>query len=171
VARRGVSTRVGKRRSVKTWIGTADQGNVGVGSAAKVLLASFTVGGLGTSGTVIRSRGILNVVPQVFTADLNWDGAFGMAIVSETAALLGITAIPGPFSDDDWTGWFVHQYFAGLVDAGGATDQTLGRQFQYEIDSKAMRKVSGNESIVLVAESRNGALNVKSHVRVLFLES
>ena len=159
----------GRTRSVKTWIGTADQGEIAVASTAKVLLSSFSFT-LGLAGTVLRSRGIISVFPQSGAADLVIDGAFGMGVVSITALATGITAIPGPFTDDSWPGWFVHQYFSNVLDV--TTD--VGRlllQKSYEIDSKAMRKVRNDEAVVLVAESRAGALNILSHVRVLFQES
>jgi len=161
-----------KTRSVKTWLGTAAQGQVGVSSGAKVLLSSTAGFGLGSTGTIIRTRGILHIVPQVFTADLAYDGAFGIGVVSQAAQALGITALPGPFTDDDWSGWFVHQYYSGevlatAVDAG----YTMAQSFTYEIDSKAMRKVAGDEAIVLVAQSRTGVVNIVSHMRILFQES
>ena len=163
---------VRKRPSVKTWIGTAQQGNIAVASASKVLVASLGGFTLGVAGTVIRSRGIFVVTPQAFSADLNYDGAFGIGVVSQTALTTGITAIPGPFSDDNWPGWYVHQYYAGIVDFQDASgSRVLCKEIQYEIDSKAMRKVRSDEALVFVCESRFGAVNVKAHIRTLFMES
>ena len=157
-------------RSTKVWIGPAEQGYVTVADNTKVLLASTAGFGLGSAGTIVRTRGLLGVHLVTSGATLAWDGAFGIAVVSATALTTGITAIPGPFTDADWSGWFVHQFIAGRFDFD---DSTGARRldWSWEIDSKAMRKVKGDEAIVLVGESRSGAIVVLSHMRVLFQES
>ena len=155
---------------VKTWLGTAVQGYVTVATASKVLLASTAGFGLGTAGTIIRTRGLLSVRPSSPGADVIWDGAFGIAVVFGTAQATGITAIPGSFTDDDWSGWLVHQYVGGNLDFDDATGKLI-LNWNWEIDSKAMRKVKGDEAIVLVGESRLGAILMLSHMRILFQES
>ena len=156
----------GQKRS-SVWIAPADQGLVAVSGAAKVLLASTAGFGLGSAGTVVRSRGILQVSPQATSGSLTHDGAFGLAVVSATAVATGITAIPGPFTDADWAGWYVHQFTGGVWDVGSDIGAQYA-QIQWEIDSKAMRKVSGDEALVFVYEFRLGSVNVLSHVRQLF---
>ena len=45
-----------------------------------------------------------------------------------------------------------------------------GRQYaskSYEVDSKGMRKVSDNETIVLMAESQQGAFQISMNFRML----
>ena len=159
-----------RKRLVKTWLGTAQQGYVTVASGTKVLLASTAGFGLGSAGTIIRTRGHLAIRPNVEGTTISLDGAFGIAVVSQTAQALGITAIPGPFSDDDWSGWLVHQYFGFRYLSATAVGEMLVDQI-FEIDSKAMRKVAGDEAIVLVGESRSGAVAMLSHMRLLFQES
>ena len=91
-------------RKTPTWIGPADQSFVAVGSGAKVLIgsASFT-----DPSTVARTRGEVSVMPSSFAADLSVDGAFGACIVSSDAFGIGATALPGPFSDAGWDGWYM----------------------------------------------------------------
>ena len=169
MARRTVVTR-GHKRSVKVWLGPAEQGYVAVADNTKVLLASTGGFGLGSAGTIIRTRGLLSIRPTTEGTSVSIDGAFGIAIVSATALGTGITAIPGPFTDSDWSGWFVHQFFAMRYSvATNASVQVVSRDV--EVDSKAMRKVAGDEAIVLVGESRQGAVSVLSHMRLLFQES
>ena len=159
-----------KRRSTKLWLGTAAQGYVTVATATKVLLASTGGFGLGSAGTIIRTRGLLSIRPTTEGTSVSIDGAFGIAVVSDVARATGITAIPGPFTDDDWSGWLVHQYFTQRYSVNTEVGEDLLDR-QYEIDSKAMRKVAGDEAIVLVGESRQGAVSVLSHMRLLFQES
>ena len=40
-------------------------------------------------------------------ASENQLGAFGIALVNDVAAALGVTGIPGPATDALWDGWFV----------------------------------------------------------------
>ena len=158
-----------RRRSVKQWIGTADQGGTAVASGAKLLIQTLVP----TSAvTILRNRGYLMVRPQAGSVDLIADGAFGIGIVSEQAVTTGITAIPGPFTDSGWGGWLFHTFWRVFLDV--TTDVgRLGQEFgaQYEIDSKAMRKLGVNERMVEVFESRNGAVTVIEHSRTLVLES
>ena len=165
-----LAVRATRKRSVKTWLGTAAQGYVSIGTASKVLLASTAGFGLGTAGTIVRTRGWLSIRPTVENTSISLDGAFGIAVVSGTAVALGITAIPGPFTDDDWSGWLVHQYwgYRFLVSTAVGTELPA---LNFEIDSKAMRKVGGDEGIVLVGESRVGGVQVLSHMRLLFQEA
>ena len=154
-----------KRSSV--WLAPADQGEVAVALGAKVLLASTAGFGLGSAGTIVRSRGLLQIRVNTTGADVSWDGAFGMAVVSDTARATGITAIPGPFSDSDWSGWYVHQFCAGELEFSMSVGRLI-LNWDYNIDSKAMRKVGGDEALVFVYESRLGAVDVVSHIRQLF---
>ena len=159
-----------QKRSVKVWLGPADQGYVTVATGTKVLLASTGGFGLGSAGTMVRTRGLLSIRPTSEAVSVSIDGAFGIAVVSATALATGITAIPGPFDDSDWSGWMVHQFFAQRFSL--ASD--IGRDIlsvNFEIDSKAMRKVAGDEAIVLVGESRQGGVSILSHMRILFQES
>ena len=152
------------------WLGTADQGFVSLASGAKVLLASTAAFGLGSAGTILRTRGILVMKPTTEGTSVALDGAFGIAVVSDTARATGITAIPGPFTDDDYSGWLVHQYIGARYRSATAVGEMWG-SVQWEIDSKAMRKVGSDEAIVLVGESRSGAFDLLSHMRILFQES
>ena len=92
-----------------------------------------------------------------------------MAVVSDQAVAAGIASIPGPFSEAFWDGWFVWRSFTwdyDFKDATGAQVTTIGSAV-FEVDSKAMRKVSENETIVIVAESQSGAFGISTPLRVL----
>jgi len=156
----------GPKRQV-TWFGPADQAYITVGAGAKVLLSSLDPGTAGLpKPTIVRSRGVVSINP-VTAADAQIVGAFGIAIVSDQALAAGIASIPGPLNDSGWDGWFVWRSFAFTqtqLDATGSLIQSI----QLEIDSKAMRKVSDNESLVAVAESQAVAFEIYDGVRTLF---
>ncbi len=158
----------GPRRKT-TWVGPANQGYISVATGASTILGSFTPSTDVVSmaqPTVIRVRGAVSVIGETFAADLEYGGAFGMAVVSTQAFNAGIAAVPTPFTEAGWNGWFVWRSFANRLEFGDATGRFLAGETM-EIDSKAMRKVGTSETVILVAESQVGAIQVASHVRML----
>ena len=116
--------------------------------------------------TIIRNRGAVVVGPQAGSADLEVRGAYGAGIVSAEALAIGITAIPHPYRDADWSGWMVWRSFAFMLDVTTDIGRLITSQ-SMEIDSKAMRKVGPNEALVFVAESQGGAFQIFDGVRTL----
>ena len=70
-------------------------------------------------------------------------------MVSEQASAIGVTAIPTPVTDMASDLWFLHQNM--WADESNLTDRTRSAS-RGSIDSKAMRKVNGDEDIVFVSE-------------------
>ena len=161
---------VGSRRQT-TWVGPADQNVVLVATTASGIIASFAPfsGASMHKPMIIRTRGQLTIRPQAHTTTQSIGGAFGICVVSDEAFAAGAALIPRPFDDAGWDGWFVWQSFvyqlAVSTDIGRLGPSQSGMNF--EIDSKAMRKVSDNETIVLMCESQTGAINVGAHLRLL----
>ena len=165
--RNRLPARAGSTKRLVTWIGPADQAFLAVAANTKVLLASFDAeAAFLNRPTIVRTRGAVDHAPTVVSADVNYIGAFGMAVVSDQAFGIGITAIPGPFSNADWDGWFVWRSFSYSY-AFDSAISARSVQETMEIDSKAMRKVSVNETIVLVVESQSGAFSISVPVRML----
>jgi len=105
---------------------------------------------MGAESTVIRTRGVFQVWADQAASAENAFGALGMAIVSEQAAVAGAASIPDPYSDALWDGWFVHQYFSHSIILADATGLATPAGTTYEINSKAMRKVQDNETVVVM---------------------
>ena len=63
--------------------------------------------------TIVRVRGLLSVGVQAFTADIEFQGAFGIGLVSDQAFAAGAASIPGPWTDPDWSGWLVWMAWDG----------------------------------------------------------
>ncbi len=106
--------------------------------------------------TLIRTHGSLNVQTDQDGADEEAFGAYGMCVVSNQAFAIGVTAIPTPYTDADSDLWFVHGYWYAPVRFGTAVGfQNVSQTFSF--DSKAMRRVSPDETIVIVLENGSGA--------------
>ena len=159
---------VAQKRQV-SWIGPADQAYVAVSTNASAIVASFDPGAVGLPKlTIVRSRGHISIRPQLLTGDLDIVGAFGMAIVSAQAFVAGAASIPAPFTEAAWDGWFVWQSFSAHFGfEGGESDFFFQRDIAWDIDSKAMRKVTENEVVVLMCESQVGALRISAPIRML----
>ncbi len=122
--------------------------------------------------TVVRVRGEVSVMPTVTNTGVKIGFAYGLAVVSDEAFAAGAASIPGPFRDAAWGGWFV--WGAGRFEwVVGTNVGILGQSANWsrEVDSKAMRKIGTNETIVFMVESQIGALDISMHLRLLFLLS
>ncbi len=99
--------------------------------------------------TIVRTRFELMIISDQGAMVESQVGAFGMAVVSDQAVAVGVTAVPTPIIDMASDLWFVHQTYmaqnSSLVD--------VSKDARYiTIDSKAMRKVDIGQDIVVVAE-------------------
>ncbi len=150
-----------------TWIGPADQNYLSVASGGKLLVASFdaSAGGL-IKPTIVRTRGEVSYRLNASNADVSISGAYGLAVVTDRAFAAGVASIPGPFTDATWDGWFVWRSFSMSFDSIDQTGVFFKDRTQ-EVDSKAMRKVNDDETIVLVAESQSGAFDIAMQPRLL----
>ncbi len=165
---RGFPVARGARRRTQ-WVGPADQQYVAVATTAKTLIGSFTPATAVPSmnnPTVVRVRGEVSITPQAFSADVTIVGAYGVAIVSTDAFAAGAASVPGPFDDADWGGWLVWRSFSRIFEFADATGFFWG-SFEQEVDSKAMRKMGSNDTMVLVAESQLGAFFISMPLRFL----
>jgi len=104
--------------------------------------------------TLVRTRGELLAYLTVAggAANEGFRCYFGICIVSENAAGVGISAIPTPLSDIAWDGWLVHHTF-NVREVGTALADSLTQQVRIPIDSKAMRKMHQTDTIVAVLQT------------------
>ncbi len=153
----------GRSQRLTQWAGPAAQEYIAVASGGATLVASLA---FEEPATVMRTRGRISVKPTSVAADLAIVGAIGLGIVSAEAFTAGVASIPEPFSDADWGGWFVWQSFAYQFEFADATGVNYA-DWNFVIDSKAMRKVSPSEVVVQIVESFTGAFSVATPVRML----
>ncbi len=158
----------GPKRQVR-WIGPADQGFISVTSTSSTLVASFNPSGAGMDRpTIVRTRGSVSLAPVVgIAADVDIVGAYGMCIVTDNAFGQGVAAVPQPFDDASWSGWLVWRSFSIRFENNGALTGHINQLVQ-EVDSKAMRKVAADETVIVVAQSQVGAFDISSPLRQLY---
>ena len=107
--------------------------------------------------TIVRFRGTVTLGLSLVTVAL--DGfariGLGLCIVSQNAADVGATAIPGLIADIGWDGWLWHS----LQPLFGATTTLESGQgtsnVRVEIDSKAMRKFKATDVVVAMVETQD----------------
>ena len=122
--------------------------------------------------TILRIRGNIHISGVPDAALESDQVGLGMIIASDPAVAAGGAALPGPIADPD-APWIWHQYVPLFgLSSTAASDTAIGLQRLIEIDSKAMRKVDRNETLVLMGELASGGLvTVRAHggMRVLTL--
>ncbi len=158
---RSIPRAVGKGARRKTnWGQSAIRTDITALAAGTVILtqrlsSANIITAFGPESTIIRTRGHVMVTTDQSAATENVFGAYGIAIVSEDAAVAGVASIPSPYSNADWDGWFVHGYFFASTRFADATGFTLeqGDGAGFAFDSKAMRKLEDLESVVVLLEN------------------
>ena len=127
---------------------------INASNAALVALAPFTI---------VRTRGLFCIRSDQAVADESYAAALGFVVVSAQAIAIGVTAVPTPFIDLGSDYFFVHEMLMGRfeqVTAAGFEANTLTCK---HYDSKAMRKVTEDESIIAVISSDSLGSGVTVH--------
>ncbi len=99
--------------------------------------------------TIIRQYYEMMIVSDQAAAIETQIGAFATAVVSDQATAIGVTAVPTPISDLGSDLFMQHQIF--MADESNLTDRSKPGA-HYSIQSKAMRRVNGDQDMALVAE-------------------
>ena len=125
-------------------LGTSGVALIGSLSATALALRPFTVVRV-HMGVQIRSDQNAAIEDQI--------AAVGWAVVSDQASAIGVTAVPTPVTDAASDLWLLHQWLMNseVHDGGTGLGANIGRG--YDIDSKAMRKVNGDQDLVVVLEN------------------
>jgi len=154
---RNVSFRGRTSQRRKTlWTGSAADATVNsLAASAAVLDQSLT---FVAPETIVRVRGTLWVRSDQLAASESAYGALGMSVVKDPALAIGVTAVPTPItdiSDDSFFLWM--PYMAAIVVEGSTAGFTWEHNpfDRYEFDSKAMRKVSDGDSMIVTLENES----------------
>ncbi len=99
--------------------------------------------------TIVRTHLEVMVMSDQSGAVERQAGAIGVAVVSDQASAIGVTAVPTPVTDLASDLWYLHQVL--FATESSLTDRATPGNF-YSIDSKAMRKVNADEDVVFVEE-------------------
>ena len=146
-----------------TWA-NFDLGATTVATGTKVLLGFFFLA-TDFEETVVRTRGLMSVTSDQFTAAEDQRGALGFIRVTDRARAAGAASIPGPVTDGDDDGFFV---WVPVVQKS-VQDVNAGRQtYPYQIDSKAQRVVrEGQEVAIMFENSGPAGLELQLGLRIL----
>ena len=153
-----------RNRPTRNWIG----GPFALTSltATQSILAQITVG---EAETIVRIRGfyLIKAIPDAATDDEVV--GLGLIVVSDQAAAAGGTSVPGPIATIG-VQWLWHNYVPLNAGQAALSGADLGSMVRGVIDSKAMRKMGPNDSLVLIGELSTGlysAVEVNGGFRVL----
>ena len=159
----GAPRRSGPRR-LSTWIDLAPSedslgGNVGFFTASlnAVALAFRPF-------TIVRTHLEIAVRSDQAAAIERQITAVGLAVVSDEAVAVGVTAIPIPITNSNSNLWFLHKYV--FADESSLTDRTRA-QAHVSVDSKAMRKVEQGQDVVVMLETQGTGAVITTAFRML----
>ncbi len=143
-------------RRATQWTSTVPETAFIILAAGSSVIDSTFVTTSGAPETLIRVRGLFTVQTDQTAAAEAPFGAIGIAVVSDEAAAAGAASVPLPYTDAESDLWVMHQFFAAPFEFGTAVGfSDVARQ--YEIDSKAMRKVSEDQTLVLMVQNGSAA--------------
>ena len=153
-------------------------GSTTLAGGGVALVASLTAAGLAKRPfTVERTHLFLHVTSDQVSADEFVFGAAGWCVVSDQALAIGVTAVPTPVTDQGSDLWFLHQAYGvefALTGTGAGADSiSADGGHQYQIDSKAKRKVGVGQDLIFVLENAGisfGSL-IRTSARILIKES
>jgi len=130
-----------------TW-GRAVTNAATVAGSTKSTFLTFVLSTSGIGETIRRTVGGILVRSDQVAAAESFSGAVGALIITDAAAAIGSTAIPGPVTEADDDGWFLWQGFAGEQGINSSKES-----WWFPFDSRAMRRVSEGFQIAFVLET------------------
>ena len=130
-------------------------------ATGSILWANGVVLVASDAATIVRIRGHALLYLDAATAGGDgFVGALGIGVVTSAAFVAGVASVPTPITESDWEGWMWHQFFqlraGGTIDASVAGDvdqvNSTSAAMQIDIDTKAMRKINSDETLMGVIE-------------------
>ena len=163
------SSRGGGSRMRKHWTSTEfDAVTIGV---TQTLLGSVALVEDHPAFTLLRSRGEILVVAIADAATDTDVVGLGLIVVHSNAAAVGGTSIPGPLQDTG-ADWLWHQVVPlDAVSLTAADPNARAVVVRVPVDSKAMRRLPPDHSVILVGEETVGdfaSVKVTGGIRMLF---
>ena len=152
----GFILRSGVMRRESVWLALVPTFTTVAVAATPVLFGGYSAAALALRPfTIVRTRGFWRINSDQEGADEAYSCALAMAIVSDQALAIGVTAVPTPNTDRDSDLFFLFEELAGsFLFSSGLNVQTNPSQSQF--DSKAMRKVEDGQDIAVTVESPTG---------------
>jgi len=102
---------------------------------------------------ILRIRGMFAIWSDQVAASEDQVGALGAIVVTDDAAAVGATAVPGPVTDKS-AEWFFMMPFIQRINVATAVGLEPHFEHQYVVDGKAQRIIGPLETIAIVVESQ-----------------
>ena len=138
-------------------------------AASKVLLATFTLDNAGIDETILRWVGGVAVASDQTAGSETQNGAVAACIVTETAAGVGISALPDPVTDVADDVWFFYQSFAQQMTFFSAVGVNPNMAMWYPFDQRGKRIMQQGQALVVIGANAHASagLNVAVNIRGL----
>jgi len=117
--------------------------------------------------TIVRSLFHWSVRSDQTGVSENWESGLGIAVVTDQAAAIGVTAVPTPFTDLGSDEWLLHAVLDGrfeFITGVGFEANSVSPRGGALIESKAMRKVENGSDIVTVIENDSLSLGTTNYL-------
>ena len=151
--RSGSIFRGGKSVRESVWLSIAPTTTTITAAGTSVLFTGFSAGALALRPfTIVRTRGTLAIRSDQAVATEVFQASLGLAVVSDQAIAIGVTAVPSPETDRDSDLWFVYETLEGFFVLSSAIG-IYEAQIRKEFDSRAMRKVEDGQDVATVLET------------------
>ncbi len=159
--RSGLVLRGGRQRRETLWLGGVETSSTVAGAGTAVLLASLNAAALALRPfTIVRTHAMTLLRSDQAAAAETQIGFYGLAVVSDQASAIGVTAVPTPFTDNGSDLWFLFDMAIQRFGFGSGVGFEEPSGTQRWIDSKAMRKVEDGQDIVSVFETSTNSAGV-----------
>ncbi len=164
----GFIQRSGVMRRESTWFFMPRFSVSLAASATAALVVSLNAAALALRPfTIVRTRGAWLSFSDQEAASEEYVGNIGYAVVTGQASAIGVTAVPTPATDQGSESFFVIETWPGKRQqiSNIGSFELVPREF----DSKAMRKVSESDDMIIVIEAGIGGagVTIASAARVL----
>ncbi len=151
----GFIVRSGQRKRETAWFDIGATRTTLAGGTP-VLFTGLNAAGLSLRPfTIVRFRGFLHCASDQIAASEGYMAHMAIAIVTDQALAIGVTAVPNPVADRGSDLWFLYETLAGRILFGDATGFTTAGVTK-EVDNKAMRKVDIGQDMATVVETEAG---------------
>ena len=110
--------------------------------------------------TIIRTRGFWHLRSDQIAANEPFGASLGIAVVSDQAVAIGVTAVPTPETDKESDLWLLMETLYGTAGSTGENNLGIGGSF----DSKGARKVEDGSDVAVVIETPSTSSSAIVHM-------
>ena len=168
MARRFRTNRVTAQRRETLWLFGSTVESTMSGAPTAILINSLNASALSLRPfTIIRTRGIMQVVSDQNVGSESYMADLGMSVVSDQAVAIGVSAVPTPLTDKGSDLFFVYEQLPGRfeISSGVGFESSAGRYQSF--DSKAMRRVNDDQDVVVTVENEVAGCQLLTSFRML----